>query len=291
MLVLGLLFASLLATACSRNETAPPSAAPAPGGAEAPAAATGANPAPTAAPTPAPTEPGTPALGLQNDGTFLHRGSPAPGRINFPDLRFFGWSDDGRYFAYSVRRDPDATSCGIQHRIYVIDADLDAFVPGGDATVAHESAEPADGVCRPADLDALADREAEDLMKAHGVRRGHLKSPVRFGENAVPASPKPLAVRFDVRHRALDIYSACQGGAGYRLVATWPDGSETVIETGLRRRRCVVDYSLGDGLVFASPDGSHAAFVVVREETAFEGVAASFMANGIAVPAGVTIGG
>jgi hypothetical protein len=72
-----------------------------------------------------------------------------------------------------------------------------------------------------------------------------------------------------------------EAGAAYYL-AVKGSTSTWVVEPGRTRRPWVLTYR--PQYLFISPDGVHAAFVIQREHTAYEGTRVSWMTNGLGLP-------
>lgn len=276
-----LLVIIVAASACSAPGTpgatpgtakdAPPAKAPAPVPATVPAAA----PAPTPAPV----------LGEP----FYRPGDRAQ---QVDAFTFWGWSKDGRYFAYETYdHGPGAATCEGEVDLFVVDADTDTFVKDGhlEFKPAHPDKEP----CDPPDLHAAMDAVRPALLKKYGIDPGHLCAPIQpkllgdappHGKRyALPLpSGKTAAATLEVLHGGRD--TAHEGkGAAFKLSVAVGDAPPLLIEPGQRRRPYVWDYDLGP--LFLSPDGSHAAFVINTIRLSFEGDRSSVMTSGVVVPA------
>ena len=100
------------------------------------------------------------------------------------------------------------------------------------------------------------------------------------GKAEFPNGLQNLAFR--VMHGSTDNSSpTLEAGAAYYM-AVKGGQSTWVIEPGRTRRPWVLGYA--PKLLFVSPDGVHAAFIVQREHMAFEGTRLSWMSNGLGLP-------
>jgi len=201
---------------------------------------------------------------------------------------FWGWSRDGlRYALETYNPGEGAVDCDMAYDLYVIDAETDQYAQGGHLTVAHDSPEGGANGCTPADLGPIIEAKRTEAFEKHGIVIGNLSPAVtiRHGAGdkyriAFPGGEETVAFR--VLHGTDDIYSdLAKAGAAYYM-AVKGSASTWVIEPGRKRRPYVTDYQ--PVLLFVSPDGRHAAFIVKRSHTAFEGNRWSFMSNGLALP-------
>ena len=211
---------------------------------------------------------------------------PRKGHAYVDALTFHGWSADGVRYAFEVSEESQATECGAKHHLFVVDASKDAYAPGGTATIAHDSPEGGPNGCSPRDLAPILAAKRAELLSAHGIEVGRIVAPQSLaplgGSGLFTAGD--LRFAFAVKHAAGDdIYGeAAAKGAAYTLTLD-PEGAARVLEPGTRRRPYVLHYALTGNPVFVSPDGAHAAIVVSRVHTAFEGTRLSWMTNGFAL--------
>ena len=203
---------------------------------------------------------------------------------------FFGWSADGRRYAFQNFVEARGASCSARYEVYVVDAATDSFPDGGTLQVAHESPEGGPEGCTPPELEPLLEEQRDALFRAQGIVIGNFSDPgiVRKQEGGLYSAPVgdgSLDFTFVVRHPVSDPYGPeAEKGASY-VLTLHPEGEKPrVVESGARRRAWVVTYEVADSPVFVSPDGSLAALFVQREHTAFEGIRTSWMSNGITLP-------
>lgn len=240
------------------------------------------------APAPA-TEPPKPAtLGA----AFEQPGDP---RQQIDHLTVWGWSRDGRYFAFETfDTGPGAATCEGAARLFVVDTDSDTLVPDGYVEVRPRSpdAEP----CDPPDLRAaLAPRRAA-LLQKHGIEVGHLLAPTEPQGAAAPrpgtkaytiALPSGKTATATLEVLGGDREHAYEGkGAAFKLELAKDGQTPLQVEPGVRRRPYVWNYDLDRGLVFTSPDGSHMAVMTATTELSFEGDRTSWMTNAFRLPPG-----
>lgn len=255
---------------------------------------------PTAEPTPeaspAPDEPVTDEAVQEPTGEPVPvvTGEPyvIPANPRMPGMNdaftFWGWSTNGVLYAFETY-DPGegAADCDMQYDVYVVDAETDKYADGGHVVVAHDSPEAGPGGCTPADLAPLIEAARTELFEKHGIVVGNANPPVEIKHGAgdkyrVAFASGEQTVAFRVLHGTDDIYSeAAAAGAAYYM-AVKGSTSTWIIEPGRRRRPNVVGYR--PELLFVSPDGIHAAFVVARSSTGFEGNHWSYMTNGLGLP-------
>lgn len=269
-----------LASACTAPARPDATAASSAASAGAPPVEPGPGPAPK--PEPAP-----PVLGKP-----YHR--PGDRADQLDGLTFWGFSKDGRYFAFETSfAGPGAATCEGEVDLFIVDADTDSFVPDGHVEIRpkHPDAEP----CDPPDLQAAMDGQRPVLLRKYGIEPGHLLPPV---EPAPAGEPRPGVERYtlplpsggsgiaelEVLHGGRD--TAHEGkGAAFKLSVVVGEAPPLLIEPGQRRRPYVWDYDFGHGLVFYSPDRTHAALLTATIQLSFEGDRTSYLANGIVIPA------
>lgn len=208
-------------------------------------------------------------------------------------LTFWGWSRDGRYFAFETHfAGPGAATCEGEVDLFVVDADIDIFTKDGHLEIRPTN--PDKEPCDPPDLQAAMDVIRPGLLKKYGIDPGHLRAPIlpKF-VGAGPAnvkrytlelpSGKTASATLEVLHGDRD--TAHEGkGSAFKLSVAVGDDPPLLVEPGQFRRPYVWDYDLGP--LFLSPDGSHAALMVHTTRLSFEGDRASTMANAIVIPAG-----
>lgn len=233
---------------------------------------------PAAAPAPPPT---TTAAVKSGAPWTLDRSRSTP--PNIPDaLTFFGWSADGRRYAFQIDVEAEGADCSDEHHLYVVDAVTDRFVD--QITAKREQPEGGADGCVPPDLNAVLDEQRPAVLERHGVVVGNFVPPVRPTKRADDWSVRwadgaTSTIGFEVRHTTDDPYGPeAERGAAYRLTV---DGR--VVEPGTRRRAGVLRYGLDDGFVFEAPAGAFAAIFVQRFVRAFEGARPSWMSNGLAI--------
>lgn len=241
--------------------------------------------APAPAPTPTPAEP-APTLGAP-----YHR--PGDRAAQVDGLTFWGWSADGRRFAFETAfAGAGGAACEGEVDLYIVDAERDHFVEGGHVEVKHTSpdAEP----CDPPDLQAAMDARRPALLAAHGVVVGNLRAPVAplsvgDGRNDIfmlnLPSGKLANLDIDVLYGDRERAHEAQGAA-FKLTLEVLGHPPLVVEAGTRRRPHVWDYDPGRGLAFFSPDGRHAAILTAAIALSYEGDRTSFIANGLRLPDG-----
>lgn len=235
------------------------------------------SPAPVVAPAPSPVV-----------GAPYHRTGDRGRQVDA--LTFWGWSRDGRYFAFETAyAGPGAAACEGQIDLFVVDADTDTIARDGHLEVHH--ADPDGEPCDPPDLQATMDAARPALLRRYGVEPGHLRAPIEprpaaasDGKRYTLALPSGRVVEatLSVRHGGRDV--AHEGGASFTLELAAAGGPPLLVEPGQRRRPFVWDYALGP--LFVSPDGGHAALLVRTTRLSFEGDRTSAMATSFVVPAG-----
>ncbi len=195
---------------------------------------------------------------------------------------FWGWSSDGARFAFETYMPGEGgVSCDMVHDVFVVDARTDDFAAEGRLSVGYDWPEGGPNGCQPPDLKGRVAVERPGFLAGHGITVGRLLAPeaMEAADQGFVASGESFT--FEVLHGTDDAYGeAAAQGAAYRLVRT-TGGLDQVLEPGTRRRSYVLDYA--PAWLFRSPDGVHAAVVVKREHSAFEGTRWSYMANGFAL--------
>ena len=269
--------AVLLASACTApNGPTTTAARPAAPGGEAPAAT-------AAAECPVPATLGAP---------YERPGDP---RQQIDRLTVWGWSRDGRYFAFETfDAGPGAATCEGTARLFVVDADSDTLVDGGYVEVRPKNpdAEP----CDPPDLRAALAPRRTALLARHGIELGHLLAPTEPQEAPAPRpGVKAYAILLPSGHTATATLEVLDGdreraheakGSGFKLDLALPDHPTLHVEPGVRRRPYIWNFDLDRGLVFTSPDGTHMAIMTATTELSFEGDRTSWLTNAFRVPAG-----
>lgn len=271
------LFALALLTGCSAPPATPTTPADPP---------TAPPETPTSAPEPATVAPPE-AAAADLLGHPWVRAEPVKGHGYVDGLSFLGWSRDGTRYAFEITEQPQGAECSGGHSLFVVDASRDAFVPGGRVEVKHDSPEGGPDGCTPKDLGPILAHERTTLLAANDIVAGHLTAPrtlVTLGQSGL-VEAGDLRFAFEVLHApGQDIYGeAAQRGAAYKLVLHPTSGAPRTLEAGTRRRPYVLHYALTGNPLFVSPDGKHAAAVVSRVHTAFEGTRLTWMTNGFAL--------
>jgi hypothetical protein len=264
---------------------------------DAPTTAATATAASATAPAPSPpVEPATPAPHPEPAppvvGKPFHR--PGDRADQLDGLTFWGFSKDGRYFAFETAyAGPGATVCEGQVDLFIVDADTDSFPPDGHIEIRpkHADIEP----CDPPDLQAAMDAQRPVLLRKYGIEPGHLLPPA---EPLAAGEPRPGVERYKLPLPSggtgiaeLEVLdggreTAHEGkGAAFKLSVTVGEAPPLLIEPGQRRRPYIWDYDFGRGLAFYSPDRSHAALLTATIQLSFEGDRTSYLANGIVLPA------
>ena len=240
------------------------------------------SPAPEPAPAPAP---------KLAPAAYTRAGDRAAQR---DELTFWGFSADGRRYAFETfYYGPGAAECEGLATFIVVDADTDTFADGTPYELKHK--QPDAERCDPPDLRAEMSRHREELLHRHGIVLGNQGTPyIPIRESASPPGKAPtwniglpgvtLRAELEVLHGGRS--NAGDPGAAYTLtVSTGGAAPAIVVEPGKRRRPFVWDYTLEGGVVFASPDGQHLAFIIPTQQLSFEGDRHSYMSNGIKTPA------
>ncbi len=215
---------------------------------------------------------------------------PKTPNVMADSFTFLGWSDDGRRYAFQNYVEAQGATCSARYEVFVVDASTDSMPEGGKLEVRHESPEGGPGGCSPTTLEPSLETGRAALLKAHGVQLGHLVNPTYVTQNrdaglfVASYEGGHVPFTFLVRYPSNEPYSEeAKKGAGYVLTLHPEGGSPRVIEPGTRRREYVLSYSVLDAPFFVSPDGGHAALIVRRAHTAFEGTRTSYMSNGFAL--------
>ncbi|MBZ5711070.1 DUF2259 domain-containing protein [Nannocystis pusilla] len=243
----------------------------------------------SAAPTP-------PAAGSSASATlgapYERAGDP---RQQIDQLTVWGWSRDGRYFAFETfDAGPGAALCEGAARLFVVDTDSNILVDGGYVEVRHNS--PDSQPCDPPDLRAALAPRRTALLERYAIEPGYLLTPAEPQEAAAPRpGVKAYAILLPSGQTATatlevlggDRERAYEGkGAAFKLDLTLPDHTTVQIEPGVRLRPYIWNYDLDRGLVFTSPDGSHMAIMTATTELSFEGDRTSWIASTFRLPAG-----
>lgn len=268
-----LLCALALAAACAKTD-APPAARPIP-----------------AVPTPEPPASECPTSALPAV-PFERAGDR---RQQLDALTFWGWSADGRRFAYETfDAGPGAATCEGAIRLLVLDADTGSLAPDGlrEIRPTHPDSEP----CDPPDLDAAMAAERTAVLGRHGISLGNLLAPVE----PLPApAPRPgvkayaillpsgqtATATLEVLHGERD--QAFQGeGAAFKLELAVPDRPPLVLESGQSRYPYLWNFDLDRGLVFVDPAGTHLALLLATTQISFEGDRTSYIARAFEIPPG-----
>lgn len=94
---------------------------------------------------------------------------------------FWGWSDDGRRFAYEAYSfsGGEPLDCADEATLLVRDAVEDELAPGGERRIQGGGQEPS-GRCRVPDVRAALDRERDARLAAQQIRVGGFLGPSRF---------------------------------------------------------------------------------------------------------------
>ncbi|WAS95944.1 DUF2259 domain-containing protein [Nannocystis punicea] len=266
-----LLVAVLLASACTAPN-GPPAAQPE---------------VPREEATPAAECPTPPTLGAP----FEQPGEP---RQQIDHLTVWGWSRDGRYFAFETfDAGPGAATCEGAARLFVVDSDSDTLVPGGYVEVRPKSpdAEP----CDPPDLRAALAPRRTALLQSHGIELGYLLAPTEPQEAAAPRpGTRAYAILLPSGKTAFawlevlggDREKAHEGkGSAFQLDLNLKGYATLRLEPGVRKRPYIWNYDLDRGLVFTSPDGTHMAIMTATTELSFEGDRTSWIATTFRIPA------
>ncbi len=199
---------------------------------------------------------------------------------------FLGWSADNQRYAFQLYVAAQGAPCSARYEVFVVDATTDSLAEGGSLEIKHDRPEGGPDGCVPKELEPALEEGRTRLLETHGVVVGNHVEPKRVTRNeeglfVAPWEGGTITFTFIVRHATDDIYGDdAKKGAGY--VLTLHGGEKPVtVESGARRRSYVVNYSVLDAPFFVSPDGSHAAIIIRRAHSAFEGTRTSYMSNGI----------
>lgn len=257
------------------------------------AAACSAPDAPAVRPAPAPA-PAEPAAYCPTPGTLGAPYERAGDRRQQRDaLTVWGWSRDGRRFAYETfDAGPGAATCEGTVRLLVIDADTGALAPDGlhELRPAHPDQEP----CEPPDLRAAMAARRPAILERHGIDVGHLLAPA---EPLAAPAPRPGAsahaillpsgttatATLEVLHG--DRERAFHGeGAAFKLELAVPGQPPLVLESGSSPHPYLWNFDLDRGLVFVSPDGTHLALLLATTQVSFEGDRTSYIARAFRIP-------
>lgn len=268
--------------ACERGSGPSPSAsgpserpaAPAP----APDAADGSplDAGPPDAGQPPPTEPAS------ESAPYVREGDAATG---IDDFAFWGWSEDGRYYAFETfHAGAGMANCEGEAELSIVDAQTDRYADDGHVRLQHADAEAE--TCDPPDLkQELAYRRAPRLER-YGISPEHVGGPLAFEGGperfrlALPDGGLPITFTLHVLHGSSDPMEAAEGAA-YVLRMEQSGMSPVVVELGRRRRPWTLSYGLDQGMAFIGPKGRHAAILVAQRQVMPEGVRTTWMSNGV----------
>lgn len=202
------------------------------------------------------------------------------------ELVFWGWSADGRHFAFETYfRGAGMAECEGEAELTIVDAQTDRYAADGHVVVRHR--DPDAEVCDPPDLREELGYRRDPRLHREGISTALGTGPIPIegsGEQwrFVLPSGEAVELSFRVRHGTDDPMEAADGAA-YELRMTVPGGEEVVVERGLRRRPWIMGYDLSQGMVFVGPHGAHAAILVAQEQVIPEGTRTTWMANGVAL--------
>lgn len=218
---------------------------------------------------------------------------PGDPRQQVDALTFWGWSKDGRYFAYETfDRGPGGAVCEGAVRLFVVDADSDVLVPGGYLERRPDS--PDAQPCTPPDLQAAIAPQRAALLQQHGIEVGHLLAPAEPAAKPSSANTKAHAIPLPSGRTATatlevldgDRERAHEAQSAFKLDLAL-DGKPSVnLSPGQLRRPYIWNYDLDRGLVFTSPDASHMAILIATTEMSFEGDRTSWIHNAFRIPEG-----
>lgn len=242
----------------------------------------------TAEPTAQPTAPETKADPEAPDrpspgpsAAYRRPGDPAAGVDEFV---FWGWSEDGRYYAFETQHHgSDMAHCEGEVELTIVDAQADRYAADGHVLLEYEDAEAK--TCDPPDLAVELAHRRGPLLERYGISAGYLGGPIGLeGRDErwsfAPPDGGAVDLTFRVKHGTDDPMEAADGAA-FVLKIKQPGMSEVVVEDGRRRRPWTLRYGLAEGMVFVGPKGRQAAIMVAQHETMPEGVRTTWMSSGI----------
>lgn len=211
---------------------------------------------------------------------YQQRGSARDGT---DDLAFWGWSPDGRLFAFETYfHGAQMAECEGEAELTIVDATTDRYAKDGHVVV--KPRDPEAEVCDPPDLREELGYRRDPRLRREAISPALGTGPIPLegsGENwsfALPTGER-VEITFRVSFATEDPMEAADGAA-YELRMTLPDGEEVVVERGLRRRRWIMDYDLGQGMVFVGPNDAYVAILVAQTQVIPEGTRTTWMANG-----------
>ncbi len=200
------------------------------------------------------------------------------------ELVFWGWSADGRYFAFETfHAGAQMARCEGEAELSIVDATTDRYAEDGHIQLTYRDAE-AD-VCDPPDLRVELGHRRSARLERYGIEASHISPSVSFegaGERWTVALPdgSEAAVTFRVLHATDDPMDAADGAA-FELRLAVPGRPELQVEAGARRRPWTLSYDLAQGMVFVGPGATHAALMVAQRQVMAEGVRTTWMSNGV----------
>ena len=227
----------------------------------------------------------TPAAKAKPAASEVYRrpGDPATG---IDELAFWGWSEDGRYFAVETyHHGADMVECEGEAELTIFDAEANRPAEDGHVLIKH--AEPEAETCDPPDLrEALAQRRAP-LLERYGITPAHIGGPLSLepsGDGSrwsftTPKERKAVTLSLRVLHGTDDPMEAIDGAA-FELELQPEGGPAVVLEPGRERRPWTLGYGLEQGMPFVGPQGRHAAILVATQMTMPEGVRSSWTPRG-----------
>lgn len=97
------------------------------------------------------------------------------------DLAFWGWTADGKRFAYEIYAPAPGgpSACADEVALLLYDAANDKPVPEGELRIPSGGADES-GSCRIPDVRAVLDGERDNQLRQHGVTAGAFVGPSRF---------------------------------------------------------------------------------------------------------------
>ncbi|MCH9684521.1 MAG: hypothetical protein K0V04_24005, partial [Deltaproteobacteria bacterium] len=197
---------------------------------------------------------------------------------------FWGWSADGRYFAFETfHAGSGMANCEGEAELSIVDATADRYAPDGHILLTPADAEAE--VCDPPDLRVELGYRRKARLERYKIDAAHIRPPIAFegtGERWSFATPsgERAKVAFRVVHGTDDAMEAVDGAA-FELRVTAPGRDETIVEPGTRRRPWTLGYDLAEGMVFVAPGGNYAALMVAQHQVMPEGVRTTWMSSGV----------